>query len=655
MESAWCVSICENSGGNRELQSSLEAHCSRIAKLAEYGSFDFFSAHHFCSLLSSSRDPDEMKSLVSVSVGILRDFSRVCVSACASAEMVRLMQGFDGLVSCLLNDRVLKEFEEAVYLSLMTQMGEKVFKGVFCENSSWFKLKRFNCDSFLNDCFSSWKESLHPELRQHLLSNVSGWSTLERQLRRRDFSDKIYASPRGGDSNSLYDFCPVALRSPIYTSSGTGKELSRIHVSYFRYLVSKRALARHIIFLVNSHNVQISSTSEHVNDSNVTVINNTPHGRRDSRDSANSYMSADYSAMPVNSYDDLISSHCASFLAAFGTGLVLQITNDVVNALLQPPTEFLRLMIDLHPTEASAEGHEAVRKYLCSQLLLSLRSLIHNRGNRSVGEDACLSFFMKAEMSLVSYRSRRSSENRIVSALIHSALALAIATISGRRRKRWSLFQKGAKSDVTLVAWLEYLSDSNLVTSMTSSGEARKELRAIYREISAASVNADSASGWEEDLCRKIICCPRMLRSDFRLLFTSANGLGITPVPVGALTLSETGVVFFSAPSSVHHPVSESCSRPASPLNDVSPSPPSKCPSQQEYRESQMIEARFLLMETAITSVRDEILTLAQEIRHLKELLPLKDHEIRETPSSPSPNQKAEAIFKQLIPQGVAS
>ena len=652
-----CLSFCSGRDGNRELRASLRVHCSRVETAADSGHLDFFSAHHFCSLLGSLRDPAELGSLVTVSVNVLRNFASKIVSTDTSSEMVRCLHGFDGLLSCLLHSKGLKDFEDAVYLSLLVQLGDKVFKDVFCDNSAWFKLKRFNCDSLLNDCFSGWKEYLDEELREHLLSYAGGWSMLEKQLRRREFTDQPNSSPRG-DSAFIYDFCPVALRTPIYSSCTSTCEISRIHIAYFRYLVSKRAFARHVIFLVNAHNASAAAGNNNVNESNLTVLNQTPNGyRRESRDSAASSCVSveDYSsALPLNSYQDLLSSHLSCFFAAFGTGLLLQITNDVFNALVDPPTEFLRLMIAMHPTEASAEGHAAVRKYLCGHLLVSLRSLVHNRGNRSVAEDACMSFLMKAEMSLSSSSPRRKnpivSDYRVVSALIRAAVSLTVSdrTASVGRRSNtldkltfWKNNSK-AKCPDTLVAWLQYLADTDLVTVMTSSSEGRKELRSIYREISAASVNVDSATGWESDLSEKINCCPRIHRSDFRLLFTTANGLGITPVPVGSVTLSESGIVFMPSKNTPsHHAVSDCCSRATSPLNDV---------SSPVRPHDQIFETRFLHLETAITSLRDEILNLAQEVARLKETSMLSnDHEMLK-----SPEQKAEALFKRIA-YGVAS
>ena len=599
---------------------AIKAHSSRIQAAADRGHFDFFSAHHFCSSLGSLRDPEDFKSLTVDSVRILSEFAIRCISRDISTEMVRSLQGFDGLLSCLLNNEGLRDLDGAAYLSFLTQIGERVLKGVFCDSAAWFKLKRLNCDSLLNDCFSGWKEYLDPQLRDHLLSGVGGWSSLDKQLRRREFAEPASSSPRG-DSTSLYDYCPVALRSPIHTSAASTGEVSRIHIAYFRYLVSKRALARHIIFLVNAHNAQ---TFENLNDSNMTVINHTPNGRRDSRDSAASCESADYSALPLNSFQDLISSHCSCFFSAFGTGLLLQITNDVANALLHPPNEFLRLMIAMHPTEASAEGHAAVKKYLCSQLLVSLRSLISNRGNRSMAEDACMSFLMKAEMSLQHAR-KKNIDYRVVASLINAALSLTVSS--------WTTLtnRKKIKSDDALIAWLHYLADSNLVVAITSSSEGRKELRAIYREISAASVHVDSASGWEIDLAKRINCAPRMHKSDFRLLFTSANGLGITPVPVGTLTASESSILHVPSGSRA----------PTSPLNDESPS--------QDLKEMQT-EARLLLVETATAAVRDEVSSLAHDIQQLQEtLLGLnrteKDH-VMKLPASP--DEKAEAMFKLI-------
>jgi hypothetical protein len=351
--------------------------------------------------------------------------------------------------------------------------------------------------------------------------------------------EKLYharASPEV-QQEDLFEFGAVVLRTPIY-SSRQSESISKLHVAYFRYLLSKKVFSEHILFLLARHNELTAEEHNHANESNLTVINNTP-GRRGSIDSMASYQSADFATKPLNTYMEIFSVHCVNFFTSFGTGILVQLSNDLITSLTSPPTDFLRLMLSMTPSQASSEGHTAVKKYLASQLLVSLGNLVRNRSDRTAAEDGCLSFLMKAEMSALNPRKRGIIQDyRVVSALVDSVIKLTVIDHSVESGEKPSWFKNTKKStpQTSWVPWLEYLSGpktrhhSPLVEAMVHAPEGRKELRAIYREIAAANVSARNY--WESLFSDQVKRCSRMIRTDLRLLMTTANGLGVSPVPV---------------------------------------------------------------------------------------------------------------------------
>jgi hypothetical protein len=65
---------------------------------------------------------------------------------------------------------------------------------------------------------------------------------------------------------------------------------------------------------------------------------------------------------------------------------------------------------------------------------------------------------------------------------------------------------------------------------LTMIQESRAELDLIYRETSGCSIEP---AGWEGELQSRVKACERLGKADLRLLITTANGMGISPVPLG--------------------------------------------------------------------------------------------------------------------------
>ena len=535
-------------------------------------------------------DDETVNRLIHWCVGALAAPAAEVADTYRASDMSRTLHTFDGLVACVLNDDGVKCLPDVAYMRLLFEFGDRVLKQVLCGESARAKFKRFNCETLVSECFHHWKESVDPEVRDHLLQVSPGWALMDKLFRKRDGVDTPANTPRG-DSAALYDFSPVVLRTPIYTGlthpkgpnpESKNREISRIHISFFRYLISKREFSRSVVSLINAHNTQALNPS--LNDSNVTIINQSPPGRRPSSvDSLASYRSTaagDAAPTLLNAPLDLFSTHCFNFFAAFGTGLLIQISNDIVNAMTQPPTDFLRLMIAIPPHEASVEAHSAVRKYLSAQLLASLRNLVHNRGHHTAAEDGCLSFLMKAEMSVIGRR-RWNEDYRVVSALLISALRFTVferESLVDAMRSRFMgsvLCRDKINREGVFMEWLSVLAETSeeesaLVRSIVNSPEGKRELRAIYREIAAANVSTDGSSHWEVDLSMKINKCKRIAKSDLRLLVTTANGLGITPVPVGDRSIeNRLSFITKSPSSSVGSPDTEQ----QRPVTTLSPEP----------------------------------------------------------------------------------
>lgn len=562
--------------GREEIKQMLHLSSQRVSKSTSSGRFDCHSAVAFSSPLSPSLEELELKNVVSDIVTALAGQARSWYIQSRGGDLIRSIQTFDGLVSVLLSSSGVRSLEAKIYMRFASDFGERVLHRVLSADSLRSRVRRLNCESVLNECFKGWKESLEPGVCEHLMDLSQGWQSMEKQLRRH--TDETHQIPHNDPDIGLYDLAPVALRTPVFVihsqksfgqkdfvaDASIRREMSRLHVSFFRYLISKREFARHVVALVHAHNIHVSGN---LNDSNMTVLNNTPpKRRRGSIDSLLSYLSgaafgeedSSNPSVPVNLALDLFSSHCINFFASFGTGLLLPIANDLVSAMAEPPTDFLRLMIGTRPENASSEGHAAVRRYLSAQLLSSLRNLIHSRNHNSVAEDGCLSFLMRAEMN-VSGPKRWTDDYRVVSAMVSAALEFTrndreIMRESVEKKFMGSLrFKQQLKIETALIAWLSHFADmsaddtSSLMRSLLNSNEGKKEIRALYREMASADVSANSQ--WEADLSAKISVCRRMMRSDFRLLITTANGLGITPVPVAESVLQDQFSLFHRSQS----------------------------------------------------------------------------------------------------------
>ena len=510
-------------------RTSLEAtqFLNRCLCIGSREYFDFQSASGLCRLFSNQFDEGELGHLISTTIYSLRTFTQRIPRLVSQRELTILIQSIDATVMSLLNEENIRNLPNGSYVRILLDLGDIVMRPMVGSSTVIERLKSLNCEGFLGDCYRGWRDALEFNVREHLVENSSGWALMERHFIRRDLDEGSDDNPTG----PMFDFTPVVQRTPIYSVAERKMDsiaVNRTHIAFFRYLVSRKELSQNIISLISVHNRE-NNEGTTKDDPNVTIINNTP-GRRGSVDSMASYQSADYTTRPLNTCMDIFSVHCLIFFNSFGTGLMCQISNDLIHSISSPPSDFLKLMLSLAPSAASTEGHMAVKKYLSTQLLISLRNMVRNRSDHTASEDGCLSFLMKAEMSAISSRKGIVQDYRVVSALVDSVLRFSISEKSREKRTWISRLRK--KETTKLIEWLEYLSapcsgPSPIVQTMIQSPDGRKELRAIYREISAASVSGTTL--WEHLLSLMVLKCPRLLRSDFRHLVTTANGLGISP------------------------------------------------------------------------------------------------------------------------------
>ena len=564
---AKCFRCSQINFGSVKIDTGCGICSCRIWKAAVLGIVDFFSISHLCSLISKESMEYESDAPTRWLVNSLSTFAERMFHQARLSSFQRSLQALDALLSVLLQHESFTTFDDTSYLKFLYEFGENVLLRVFCNDSNRDSVRRLNVEPLMIECFTNWKDLIDVDFRQHVIETSAGWSLLDKYSHKRDSMREVPAVLPHTDQIGLYDFGPVALRSPIYifhtqksygqqvaaTPSGSEppREISKVHVSFFRYLIAKKEFARHIVTIINAHNIQASNTS--LNDSNLTVINNSPVGRRGSLDSLASYLSTvgDTSGVSMNSFLDLFSVHCKNFFGAFGAGIMQQISNDLVSGMMDPPNDFLRLMISLSPLKASSDAHSAVRKYISAQLVGSLRNLVHNRNDQTSVEDCCLSFLMKAEMSVVG-KKRWLDEYRVVCALISSVLNFTICESEIRIEKLEKhflskiRFKSILQQERSILLWMEYFTKSDggsvLINSIINSNEGKKELGLIYREIAAANVSVDSH--WESELSRRVNCCKRLIRSDVRLLMTSSNGLGITPVEVSVNDESRSQLSF---------------------------------------------------------------------------------------------------------------
>jgi len=91
-----------------------------------------------------------------------------------------------------------------------------------------------------------------------------------------------------------------------------------------------------------------------------------------------------------------------------------------------------------------------------------------------------------------------------------------------------------------LLEWLSTLGVSNEIVGsactpiissplmLTMTKEFRHNLDLLYREMSGSIERVE----WESALQKRVKTCERLTKADLRLLITTANGLGISPVPL---------------------------------------------------------------------------------------------------------------------------
>ena len=676
-----CLTACTRFGDLSDIKESMRIYLQRISSSSDMNVFDFFSAGQFCAMLSSCKDSDDIRKVTQDAISLITAFGIELLRGSRTGTYPASIHIFDIFTCLLLQDDCLRTLPDGLYMRFIDDFGNQVLASLFADSSVLHSVKRNNCESLLSDCFHGWTLCIDPRIMDHVLESSEGWSRINKLIRQRDPGSNSHGNIVADGISALFDFGPVVMRTSIYGASvkrSDERVISRVHVSFFRYLISRKVFASHVLSIVRKHNQELSESSDcgNTNESNVTCLNNTP-GRRGSVDSMASYQSAEYATKPLNNYMEMFSVHCLNFFGSFGTGLLVQVSNDLLTALNNPPSDFLGLMLTLSPSQASSEGHAAVKRYLSSQLLASLQNLVRNRSDRTVAEDGCLSFLMKAEMSALSHRRRGIVQDyRVVSAMVDSVLRLTISDrIESTSRK--SIFRLPTNSrirkDVRFIEWLQYLSSpaghrSPLVEAMIHSPEGRKELRSIYREIAAADVS--TTNFWESAYAAKVNACHRMVKSDFRLLMTTANGLGVTPVPIGSDELSvsrSVSPVLKKAVDQQRSPVPSSepsldvtppadyrepqeVSLPPLPIGrpvvDVSP-----CMATTDSSPLDELRQRISIIESVQTAMLSEIETLKVEMQKRRsssksnkgspEIVP------RDDPIA-TVDEKIEAVFKRL-------
>ena len=433
-----------------------------------------------------------MTVAVSTISQVLGLYAREVLECNRTSELRVRMVTLDGMVSILVNS--VKHIEPDEYLRLLLAFGEHVLGGVLGLESTRLKLSKLNCDGLLADCYCQWRSSVEPSALSHILTHSAGWRSMENLIRRRG------QSAVGGETffEEFYDFHSVAERTPA----------ENVHVSYFRYLMSKGRFGDKIIQLVNEHNRMKSAA---VNDSNATMLGD----RRGSRDSVLSISPGDNGVLHAPMA--IFSSLCLGFINSFCGGVLLQLSNQLSNAIAEPPSKFLKSMLALAPSEASAEAHASIQKHFYQTLMTALRGL-----SRGQPEVVGLAFLMRAEMSVIN---PPVEEFPVMRALLSCAVRFATTEIEIRmKQQRFGRFLPNRISsrdlDRKALAWLAVVGGGFSCIS-------RKEIKAIYREIAA-----DSSSAWETVLGEKLNACTRLLTADLALLRTTAFGLGIAPIPL---------------------------------------------------------------------------------------------------------------------------
>lgn len=673
-----CLGVCRRYHDLSDIKDSLRFALQRITASCNTYVFDFFSAAQFCAMLSSCKDSDDIRTVTQSAISLISAHGNQLLREPNMATFALSIQILDIFTCLFLQNDCLKTLPDGLYMRFIDDFGDQVLARLFGEASILHLVKRNNCESLLSDCFHGWLLCIDARIRDHVLESSGGWSRINKLLRQHDPGRDNNRIISCDDHTALFDFGPVVMRTSIYGASGRqGEEraISRVHVSFFRYLISRKVFASHVLSIIRKHNQELSDSSDCgiANESNVTCLNNTP-GRRGSVDSMASYQSAEYATKPLNSYMEMFSVHCLNFFGSFGTGLLEQVSNDLLTSLNNPPSDFLGLMLTLSPSQASSEGHAAVKKYVSNQLLASLRNLVRNRSDRTAAEDGCLSFLMKAEMSALGHRRRGIVQDyRVVSAMVDSVLRLTIADrAESVYRKPLFRFRSNHlnRKETRLIDWLQYLSSpaghrSPLVEAMIHAPDGRKELRYIYREIAAADVS--TTSFWESAYALKMNACGRMVKSDFRLLMTTANGLGVNPVPIGSeeLTVSRSvspvlkkslddqrspvpsSEVSVTPPADYREP--QEVSLPPLPIGrsvvDVSP-----CMATTDGNQLDELRERISVIESVQTAMLSEMEILKAEMQKRQSTKSNKGSpEIvpRDDPIA-TVNEKIEAVFKRL-------
>jgi hypothetical protein len=640
------------------VDDSLQIELDRVLRLSGQSAVDFFCIAQICKTIGSSRDEQYLQQVIHQVTGALEKGARQISRATSQADMIVAIQCFDALLSSLLRNPSVRILADKSYVEFLLKIGKQVLYPLIHGFSSFQLIKRFNCETLVSDCYRGWRDSLDANVWDHISAASREWRYLDKVLYK--IADNSSLTELG--NQDVYDFHPVMSRTSICAKPDS-RVISRAHSSFFRYLVSNCEFSRHIVTLV--------SKSDRVNESNMTVTNNTP-GRRGSVDSM---ASADFTSKPLNDPMEMFSLHCVSFLSSFGAGILAQIANDLLTALRNPPSDFLRLVLSLSPSEASNEGHQAIKKYLSLQLLNALRSMVRNRSDHTAAEDGCLSFLMKAEMS--SGGSKR-QEYRVVSAIVDCVLDFTVNELCSDTQNRNRFFgiftrNSGQKKNLKFIAWLQWLgsvgsNQSPLVQAMIQQPDGRKEVRSLYREIAAASVNG-TKNFWESVFADRVNACARLMKSDLRLLQTTANGLGISPVPVGRSELeipctppppadseqSRSPVTEIDQPITLQLPldyrppveeepsvVRRSIDNDIELLKDRLEIVESIRPSLQEVEE---LRQRVDVLESAQSALVAEFHAFKQERSRKKSSPPLVP---RDDPLPVTVDDKIEAVFKKL-------
>ena len=505
-----------------------------------------------------------------------------------ASELYKRLSVFDGVVSSMLSRN--QDTSGEVYEKLVRTFGDRVLLKRMASSASVKRFQEFNCDRMLIDCYAHWRDSIHPvDLRESIIETNPGWRAMDKFCHQKR---RLLSSPSRTDivvlshieDSTLYDFYPIIIRTPIrapqhrlyvHTIQGTkglfamsmgntmqeiadnsiqsslddplsgnsksSGEVNRVHLSYFRYLIAKKKFALHIVDIVEAVSANLPTS---LNDSNVTLIDPPTQQKRGRRRRSSITSSLDLPIVSSNrAFDplDLFTIHCLNFFCSFGSGLLVKISNDIVNAFVSPTTEYMRLLISTKSVQkAPTESHSVIRKYLARSFLESIRALIADRVHGETPEDACLSFLFRSEICFKS----TTCSFRVISSLVFAAVRFIIAETREdvTRMSYWRRKISGKSEFETktkLLEWLSILGVSNEVGPACSSiissplmltmiKEFRHDLELVYREISGPSEFCE----WELELQKRVKNCERLAKTDLRLLITTANGMGISPAPL---------------------------------------------------------------------------------------------------------------------------